>query len=145
MTDLLFIAKQILKENENAFLTGTLMLRLRGINLGREPKDIDIISGDYAPRINIPKELNPQELGHSSDGSGIKYKIGDILIDVMSGGEKPEIIGGLKLGTVEELMKHKYNYSKQGNPQSKKHHEDLIKLGFVFPETSEDNDPDLPF
>ena len=48
MEKLLSIAKQILDENPSASLTGTLMLKLRGIDLGREPHDIDILICDYA-------------------------------------------------------------------------------------------------
>lgn len=146
MKKLLKIAKILLAENENASLTGTLMLHLRGIDLGREPKDIDILISDYAPTIKFPKGFNVEQTGQSSDGSGAKYLHDNIIIDVLSDGEKPDIINGWRLGTLEKLMEQKYIYSKQDNDDAKKHHDDLIKLGFVFPVEEESNTiDDLPF
>lgn len=45
------IAKEILDANpkQNICVGGTLMLAMRGIDIGREPEDIDIIINDYAP------------------------------------------------------------------------------------------------
>ena len=146
MENLLEIAKKILEINENACLTGTLMLKLRGIDLGREPHDIDILISDYAPNIKIPEGMKLEECGHSSDGSHAKYKYKGVEIDILSDGEEPEIVNGLKLGTVEKLIEKKYLYSIQNNSSAEKHHKDLIKLGYKFPEKSEDDDIfELPF
>ena len=110
------------------------MLKLRGIDLGREPHDIDILICDYAFNLVVPKNMIFEDLGIASDGCGQKYKYDDVIIDVISNGEEPELVNGIRLGTVEKLMQQKYHYSLQNNDQSKKHHEDLVKMGFVFPE-----------
>jgi len=137
MENILEIAKKIHDANPNCSISGTLMLKIRGIDLGREPKDIDILICDYAPNIIIPPDIEVEYLGHASDGSGAKYKHKDFIIDVMSKGEQPEIVNGWRLGTVEKLMQAKYFYSKQNNSASKKHYDDLVKLGFVFPVETE--------
>ena len=133
MKKLIEIAKKIHDANENCCITGTLMLYLRGIDLGREPKDIDILICDYAHNITFPPEIEVEIIDGASDGSGIKYKYKEFVIDVLSNGEQPEIVNGWRLGTIENLMQKKYIYSKQDIPDAKKHYDDLIKLGFVFP------------
>jgi len=47
MEKILEVAKELLDLNENAALTWTLMLKLRGIDLLREQHDIDLIINDY--------------------------------------------------------------------------------------------------
>lgn len=126
------VAKMILDENPNASLTGTLMLKLRGIDLGRQPADIDILICDYALNITFPPNMDVELIGVGS-GDSAKYKYNEIIIDVLSDGEEPELVDGIRMGTVQCLMNNKYKYSLQENEHSKKHHEDLIKLGFEFP------------
>jgi hypothetical protein len=142
MKILLKIAKDILDLNEYASLTGTLMLKLRNIDLGRDPKDIDILIRDYATNIKLPEylEKDAKDLGMASDGSGIKLKYDGILIDIMSSSEEPEKINGYNLASVKGLIDAKYKYSLQNNEMAKKHHDDLIKLGFEFPKPIEDDD-----
>lgn len=127
------VAKMILDENPNASLTGTLMLKLRGIDLGREPGDIDILIRDYAPNITFPYNMSVEMIGEGSGGNSAKYKYNEIIIDVISGGEEPELINGMMLGTVTELIKNKHKYCEQENKESEKHYSDLVKLGFYFP------------
>lgn len=145
MKTLLKIAKDILDLNEYASLTGTLMLKLRGIDLGREPEDIDILIRDYATNIKLPEylEKDAKTSGMASDGSGIKLRYNGILIDVMSSSEEPEKINGYNLASVKGLIEAKYRYSLQDNTMAKKHYNDLIKLGFEFPNPIETED--LPF
>ena len=133
MEKILQVAKKIHDANENCCITGTLMLKLRGIDLGREPKDIDILICDNAPNITFPPDFEVENIGQASDGSGAKYKHGDYIIDVIRDGEQPEIVDGWRLGTVEKLRQAKHHYSKQNNADAEKHHNDLIKLGFKFP------------
>jgi len=133
METLFEIAKKILDANGSCSLTGTLMLKIRGIDLGREPKDIDILIYDYAEKINFPFEVEEMAGIMGSDGSSVKFKYGDVIIDVLSDGERPEEVDGWRLGTLDGLMKAKYAYSKnQNDPQSEKHYNDLVKLGFDF-------------
>jgi hypothetical protein len=131
--ELLELAKKILDLNPNASLTGSLMLKIRGIDLGREPHDIDILIRDYAPKCVLPSDLKIEKSNASSCGTGIKYKCGDIEIDIMSSSEEPEIIDGWRLGKVQELMEAKYDYFKKEGEVAKKHYDDLVKLGFNFP------------
>ncbi len=146
MEKLLSIAKQILDENPNASLTGTLMLKLRGIDLGREPHDIDILICDNAPCIKFPNTFEVvKQIGAASDGSGAKYKYCDYVIDVLSCGEEPELVDGFRLGTIEGLINKKYIYSQQSNEESKKHHEDLDKMGCIFPKPEPTTHDELPF
>jgi len=143
MENLLKIAKEILEIKSGASLTGTLMLKLRGIDLGREPKDIDILICDYAPNIKFPEGFEFESRGFASDGCGARYEHKGIIIDVLSDGEQPENVNGWSLGTVEKLIQAKFHYSKQNNESAEKHHNDLVKLGFIFPEPKDDFD--LPF
>lgn len=144
MEKLLKIAKSILDINPNSALTGTLMLKLRGINLGREPHDIDILLCDYAPNIKFPDDLKVKHIGLASDGSGSKYEYDGIIIDILSSNEEHDVIDGLRLGSVEKLMDAKYRYSLQNFDNSTKHHDDLVKMGFKFP-TQEEVGDSLPF
>ena len=131
---LLSIAKEILDLNDNASLTGTLMLKLRGIDLGRGIKDIDILIPDYAPNAIMPEHSTLELSEEASDGSGIKYIYKGVMVDILSSNEEPVIFKGIKMGTIDGLIKAKYEYSKQENSHALKHHEDLIKMGFKFPE-----------
>jgi hypothetical protein len=143
MNDLLSIAKQILEANPAASLTGSLMLKLRGIDLGREPSDIDIlIYKDYAFNLVIPEGMDFKESEFASDGCGIKYDFNGIKIDVMSSGEEPEIVDGINLASVKELIKMKYTFANQDGPKADKHKNDLIKMGYDFPEIKS---CDLPY
>lgn len=135
MEEILEVAKELLDLNENASLTGTLMLKLRGIDLGREPNDIDILINDYAVYINFNKDFEAEILSNKSyRETSVKYKYKGFVIDVISSNEIPEIVNGWRLGSIDELMKAKYKFSKQDYEGAQKHYDDLIKLGFKFPE-----------
>ena len=130
---LIEIAKKFIECNPNSIgITGTLMLKLRGIDLGREINDLDLIVNDLCPNVEFPKDLDLEELGHASDFINLKYKVDDIKIDILSSNEKIEIVDGLPLGNLSNLLEHKYIYCNQNNPSSKKHYDDLVKLGFDF-------------
>lgn len=132
ITKLLKLAEEILKDNENCCLTGTLMLKLRGIDLGRVPKDIDILICDYAPTIILDPKWKLLPASCTSDGTGVKYEYDGILLDVMSRDEQTEIFKGWRLGNMDALMEAKLLYSQQPNDQAEKHKQDLIKLGYDF-------------
>lgn len=122
---LLKLAEEVLRDNPNTCLTGTLMLRLRGIDLGRPPKDIDILICDYAPTIKLDEKWKEIPDSKSSNGIGIKYEYDGIILDVMSSNEQPEYLNGIRLGSVEKLVEKKIRYSKQENDQAEKHKKDL--------------------
>ncbi|MFA8451798.1 MAG: hypothetical protein ACEPOW_13975 [Bacteroidales bacterium] len=121
------------------------MLKLRGIDLGREPHDIDIIVKDYAPKIKIPESLGFKETGTASDGHGAKYESDGIILDVLSSQEEHEMVDGIRLGNVEILMQAKYRFSLQDYDGAKKHHDDLVKMEFMFPGPIKDDEDELPF
>ncbi len=130
---LIEIAKKFIECNPNSIgITGTLMLKLRGIDLGREIDDLDLIVNDWCPNVVFPKDLEFEDLGKASDYINLKYKCDNIKIDILSSNEQLEIVEGLPLGSLSNLIEHKYIYCNQNNPSSKKHYEDLIKLGFDF-------------
>lgn len=134
MEPILAVAKELLDLNPNASLTGTLMLKLRGIDLGREPHDIDILFKDFADNFKFPADAEVENLNEKSyHYTTIKYKYKGFIIDVLSCNTPPEIVNGWRLGSVEELMQAKYEYSKQDNASAQKHYNDLVKLGFSFP------------
>lgn len=126
--NLLEIAKEFMKINDTLSLTGTLMLRQRGIEIGREPSDIDLLICDYAPNVKIPEKYKEiiTDCGHASDGSSQMYKLNKIKIDILSDGEQPEIVNGVRLGTVKGLISAKILYSYQKNEQARKHKMDLL-------------------
>lgn len=134
MQNILEVAKELLDLNENASLTGTLMLKIRGIDLGRDPHDIDILFDDFADNFKFPADAEVENLSEESyHYTAIKYKYKGFMVDVLSCATPPETVNGWRLGSVQELMKVKYEYSKQNNASAQKHHDDLIKLGFTFP------------
>ena len=150
MEKLLYITKRILELNPKTSLTGTLMLKLRGIDLGREPKDIDILKSDTPIKLKFPSYWNKhiKIIGRASDGSGIKYKYKSIIIDVIGTAEEPELIQGIRCGTLKGLIDAKYLYSHQENESSFKHYSDLVKLGYKFPDNKTlvlNDEDELPF
>jgi len=146
MKDLLEIAKKIMAVNPTVSLTGTLMLKLRGIDLGREPHDIDLLIFDYAPNISFPDEMKVEHIGYASDGSSAKFKYEDIIIDVLSNGEQPELVDGVLCGRLESLIEAKKRYAGQTNEQAAKHRADLEIMGIEIENISEYNpDYELPF
>ena len=144
---LLSIAKEILDLNDNASLTGTLMLKLRGIDLGRDAKDIDICS-IKPENIAFPKGSDKQpfkydnEEDYNNDTENeiyrftIKSNSEKINVDCIYSDKDYDIVNGIKLAKVEDLMQAKYEYSLQDYVSASKHHEDLIKMGFKFPENN---------
>lgn len=135
MEEILKVAKEILDLNENTSLTGTLMLKLRGIDLDRESNDIDILINDFAINIKFPTDSEVEILSNESyRDSFIRCKYKEFIIDIISSNEPFEVVNGWRLGSVEELIKAKYEYSKQDHKSAQKHYDDLIKLGFKFPE-----------
>lgn len=138
---LMVIAERLLNENPNMCLGGSLMLKYRGIDLGRDPHDIDLVMIDpktYKQNdLKIPAGMDIKYSKKASDGySSEAYSYNGITIDILVCKETPEIINGLPCGTVDKLMKAKYKYtqSELTSANSKqKHYDDLVKLGFTFP------------
>lgn len=143
MEKLLEITKELCDLNKDLSITGTLMLKLRGIDLGREPHDIDLLIPTGTTLI-LPKTAVKTKSDYG-DGSE-KYEYNGFKIDILSSEEKPEIINGWKLGSIEQLMGAKFKYTKQGNKSSNKHYDDLVKLNYKFPDDHQSTIClDLPF
>ena len=139
------LAKRFLSANKYASLTGTLMLKARGIDLGRESHDIDILLNDYAPNIIIPEGLTFTEI---TSGSGATHRvliIDEIVVDILSDGEQPEIIDGLQFGTLDGLISGKLKFVQNGTDKDGKHYNDLVKLGFDFDAHEKQKASDLPW
>ena len=147
-TELLRIAKEILDLNPNAMLTGSLMLKLRGIDLDREPHDIDIIIGDYAGNVAIPSQMNVVE----DEGSGAnwkKYITPDFAVDVLASPELYEtIIDGIKVASVQSLIKAKLMFIENGTDHDGKHKKDLLVIashGYEVGSLEKENYNDFQF
>lgn len=144
MEKILSLAKQILDNNPDAILTGSLMLHIRGIDLNRDVTDIDILLGDYAYNFNKPNDMYFENIGTGSDVYFSRYKYNDIIIDIMGGSEDFDIIdNGFRIAKVENLIKKKITYSKQDNDKAEKHKNDLTILNQIYGYNIDDND--LPF
>ena len=123
------LAKQIIALNPdtNMGVTGSLMLALRGIYLGREAKDIDIIcshikkgDGTKFDDLNLPegavknRPSYPDSASYTiplPDGS-VKVKV-DFLVSI----EKLDEIDGCPVGEVEKLLIAKANYMTRDNSE----------------------------
>jgi hypothetical protein len=119
------LANSILHEHPNMALTGTLMLLIRGIDLGRIPSDLDFVFNEMSESAEF---LNLEYEGVSSDGKSVKYKYGDIKVDFLQSEEKHEVVNGWRLGSLNNLISAKQLYSYQNNSPAEKHREDLEKI-----------------
>ncbi|WP_424777651.1 hypothetical protein [Porphyromonas endodontalis] len=123
------VARWIVDNNSRMLLTGSIMLKERGIDLGREPNDIDIlvvsrdgISGLILPPLAMEVETN------SDEGYIVKarYKYLGTKIDFIVQ-EDERNIGLDYLASVETLLKIKREYVETDtNPDSvQKHKRDI--------------------
>lgn len=140
------IAKKILKLNPEAGLSGTLMLMIRGIDMGHDldKSDVDIIINDYAPSIKLPSGYKVLDLESGSDGGSAKYDVDGVKVDVLSSGEKLEMFNGWRLAAIGGLIKAKISYVKNETDPTGKHLKDLKILG-VITESIINGKDELPF
>lgn len=124
---LLEIATELMATDELLLLSGSLMLAVAGVNRRREAVDIDFVYRDYAANFNIPKGAS--EDAFASDGTAYCFKYKDVKVDILSSGEQPTEINGIRCASYTMLLKSKYTFSKQNNPSAEKHRLDLIHLG----------------
>nr|DAW15720.1 MAG TPA: hypothetical protein [Caudoviricetes sp.] len=123
------VARWIVGVNNGTLLTGSIMLKERGIDLGREPNDIDIlvVSEDGIGDLILPPLATEIETS-SDDGYIVKarYKYLGTKIDfIAQDGERN--IGLDYLASVENLLDKKREYvEKDTNPDSvQKHKRDI--------------------
>lgn len=133
---LLEIATDIIKLNSwcNAALTGSLMLKHRGIETGRDAEDIDIIVEELdceePPTVPSGFEL-VDTTGEKSELEAIQYKNKEgVKVDFLFSEEPRETHGGIACGSLENLIEAKAFYAKNDIGESRKKHElDLRKIG----------------
>ena len=124
------VARWIIDNNSRMLLTGSIMLKERGIDLGREPNDIDILvvsidgfSGLILPPLATEIETN------SDDGYIVKarYKYLGTKIDFIVQEDEGEIDLDDDFASIETLLKKKREYVETDtNPVSvQKHRGDI--------------------
>ena len=133
---LLEVAKWI-TDNNSVGLTGSMMFKLRGIDLEREPHDLDFIgfegTQDKIDKIKVPKGF----LYRSQDGKGsavesvVFYnKELDIKLDFMYSEEDIDFDLDIPLGDLQECIQKKIGYAVNDKSEESrtKHLSDLQKL-----------------
>ena len=128
------VARWIIDNNSKMLLTGSIMLKERGIDLGREPNDIDIlvVSEDGIGDLILPPLATEVET-NSDDGYTVKarYKYLGTKIDFIcqEDGDSAYLYDYcvLPLASVETLLKIKREYVETDtNPDSvQKHKRDI--------------------
>ena len=133
---LLEIAKWV-TDNNSVGLTGSLMFKLRGIDLGREPNDLDFIgfegTEDKVDKIKVPKGfLYKSKDGYGSDVRSVVFfnKELNVKLDFMYSEEEIDFDLEIPLGDLQECIQAKIHYTKndKSDESRAKHLEDLQKL-----------------
>ncbi len=133
---LLEIAIDIIELNSwcHAALTGSLMLKHRGIETGRDARDIDIIVEELdqedPPTVPSGFEL-VDTAGSKSVHEAIRYKNKEgVKVDFLFSEEPREIHAGIVCGSLKCLIEAKGRYAKTDIGESRQKHEfDLKKIG----------------
>ncbi len=142
--DIAEIARAILKDNPAASLSGSIALKLQGVSLRREPKDIDI----YLPYgVKLADTLGLVFLEDYQDGSGDEPEFDRISyrytakdeklfdIDIFNPSQKRDdivcervYVDGLKLLPKEEIIKFKIMYAFDSSFSKWKHKDDIAHM-----------------
>ena len=130
---LIDIANKFIELNPNTIaIGGSLMLKLRGIDIGREIHDLDLITNEHVLTINIPEGIGLYNKDGKSPYAGGSMKCqcidNDLTIDILSSLETIDIINGIPLGSIQALIEAKIKYAQQDNDDAIKHQNDLIIL-----------------
>ena len=126
----LSLAKKIIDLNNDLelYLSGSLMLTLMGIDLGREIKDIDICVADIKTPIILPEGCEMMDFNANYDMKILKMsgKDGASIDLINSYGQKAvKIIDGIPCADVEDLLLAKWKYVLAGNLGWEKHKSDI--------------------
>ena len=132
-------AKVILSMNSDigAALTGSLMLAVRGIERRREAVDVDIICEYIREKEegfpSMPSEFKVSEIeGGRYEVDAIQFisKIDGLKMDFLYSDEECEVIDGVNLGSVKELIEAKERYAENDKCDESrgKHQLDLVVL-----------------
>ena len=133
---LLEIAKWV-TDNNSVGLTGSMMFKLRGIDLEREPNDLDFVgfegTQNCIDKIKVPKGFfyKSQDGAGSEVNSVIFYnKELGIKLDFMHSKEDIDFDLEIPLGDLQECIHAKIRYVKndKSNEPKAKHLRDLQKL-----------------
>ena len=136
---LLEIAKWV-TDNNSVGLTGSMMFKLRGIDLEREPNDLDFVgfegTQNRIDKIKVPKGFfyKSQDGAGSEVNSVIFYnKELGIKLDFMYSEEDIDFDLEIPLGDLQECIQAKIRYvkndkSNESNESKAKHLRDLQKL-----------------
>ena len=129
------VARWIIDNNSRMLLTGSIMLKERGIDLGREPNDIDIlvVSGDGISGLILPPLATEIETNNSDEGYIVKarYKYLGTKIDFIAQEDDGEIDFAdefiMRFASVKTLLERKREYVETDtNPDSvQKHKRDI--------------------
>ena len=136
---LLELAKQIVALNPdiNIGVTGSLMLSMRGVYLGRDPKDIDFVcshiksdDGTKFDGLNLPEGSEKRRPSYPDSAS---YTIplpdgsGDVQVDFLVSIEQIEVVDNMPLGEVKKLLEAKVSYmmNDQSQDSRAKHSMDI--------------------
>ena len=118
-----FTAKSILYLNPKLLLTGTFMLKQRGISLGREPSDLDFIApGKTDMKWPSTFDVSEYDPNRNKNYACLQFKVNGFKVDILvtDAPEEPEIINDLRCASVEGLIKAKQSYL-----NAEKHSKDL--------------------
>lgn len=130
------VARWIIDNNSRMLLTGSIMLKERGIDLGREPNDIDIlvVSRDGISGLILPPLATEIETS-SDDGYIVKarYKYLGTKIDFIAQEDEGKIDLAdefiMRFASVETLLKRKREYVETDtNPDSVQKHKRDIEI-----------------
>lgn len=125
--DMISVALELMSNDSNILLSGSLMLAVAGVVKRREAHDIDFVVADFAGNHKLPKGAT--EGNGSSDGTCLSYVYKGYKVDILSSNETPTEIGGIRCASYTNLLKSKYGFSTQDNPAAEKHRLDLLHLG----------------
>ena len=131
------VARWIIDNNSRMLLTGSIMLKERGIDLGREPNDIDIlvVSRDGISGLILPPLATEIETNNSDEGYIVKarYKYLGTKIDFIAQEDDGEIDFAdefiMRFASVKTLLERKREYVETDtNPDSVKKHKRDIEI-----------------
>ena len=123
-------------------ITGSLLLYKLGINIEREPGDLDLVVAlydneheeDAIKSIELPSDLEIISISDSSSeydcAYEVEYKGFNFKVDFLISKENFQLIDDSLYGDLDSLIKYKTYLSKHASPPNKrqKHIDDLIKI-----------------
>ena len=137
-SELLILAKQILKVNDKCALSGSLALNNQGIRTKREPEDIDIYLPKDVEFILIPGMIENDDFNkddyRNDEWIRTQYIINKIKVDVFTPQvdfEFPLVIvrsNRIDVVRTEEIIKFKVAFAFDDHSSAEKHRVDVIYM-----------------